>query len=199
MTAPKPRSCPICDVMFPSITKMEAHRKGCTLTCSGCQAIFKTKAAFKKHSDGCKVPCPDCAMRFKSERHLAEHRQQEHEVATPWKCSECDKQFARQDKLKRHMDELHKGKKRKIASTDISCPCGYTSGWKHNFDRHASTCPAHRKGACAFLQKAFAQEPSSSDDDVMSRAIRALQKTRDAAASAINRRCLVDDASCTCP
>jgi uncharacterized C2H2 Zn-finger protein len=185
MATPKPCSCPICDESFPSITKMQAHRKTCDLVCPGCDRIFKFKGAYTKHVAGCKYPCMDCDMRFKTEFKLAEHRSQVHEDKTPWKCTECTKEFARQDRLKRHMDEIHKGIKRKIETAlDDCCPCGYTSSRKLNWTRHINSCPAHRIGARNFLQKAFSDTAASSTQDPVDRALEALRQTCEAARQA---------------
>ena len=188
MAVAKPCACPICDENFPSITKMHAHRKNCVLTCQECLKTFKSKQSLAKHSKAtCGIPCSVCSMRFTTEFKRAEHMRENHEDKTPWKCADCPSQFERRDRLKRHVDEKHRGVKRKAEAIagDFCCPCSYTTTRKLNWERHTKACPAHRIGARAFFHRAFNNSASSSTASLAERAIAVLRQTRDAALNAI--------------
>lgn len=185
-SAAKPCNCTLCDEEFTSITKMEAHRKTCTLVCPDCGQIFKKRASYAKHMDvsSCqtnKIPCQICQVKFKTDVQLAAHLRDAYEDAAPWKCAECPMKFARLDVFKRHVTEMHQGIKRK-AEMDCKCPCGYVSNRKLNWDRHVKVCPAHRIGAADFLHKAFANSTAGSAVD---KALDALHKTVEAARQAM--------------
>jgi len=125
-------------------------------------------------------------MRFKTEFKRAQRMRETHEDKTPWKCAECPKQFVRQDRLKRHVDEKHRGVKRKAEiDGDLCCPCSYTTTRKLNWERHTKACPAHRTGARAFFHEAFNNSAASSTASLAERAIAVLRQTRDAALKAI--------------
>ena len=182
-TTSKPCKCTLCDAEFPSITKMEARRKTCTLTCADCGQVFKKRASHAKHLDtsSCqthKLPCQICQVKFKAEFQLANHMRDVHEDKTPWKCSQCPMEFHRQDVFQRHTNEKHKGLKRKEVPAECKCPCGYVPTRKLNWDRHTDVCPAHRIGALEFLHKALANSTAKSPEE---KAIDALHRTVEAA------------------
>ena len=186
-TTSKPCKCTLCDVEFPSITKMEAHRKTCTLTCADCGQVFKKRASHAKHLDTSpcqthKIPCQICQVKFKEHFQLANQLRDVHGDETPWKCSQCPMEFQRQDVFQRHINEKHKGIKRKEVLVECVCSCGYAPTRKLNWDRHINVCPAHRTGARAFLQKALANSKANSPEE---KVIDALYQTVEAARQAL--------------
>ena len=178
-TTSKPCKCTLCDVAFPSTTKMEAHRKNCTLACADCGQIFKKRASYNKHMDvsSCqthKIPCQICQVKFKTDFQLANHLQEMHGDEKPWKCSQCPMEFGRKDVFQRHTNEKHKGTKRKEVPAECVCPCGYVPTRKLNWDRHTDVCPAHRIGAVDFLHKAFVKSKANSAEEKAIDALRLL-------------------------
>ena len=91
-------------------------------------------------------------------------------------------EFQRQDVFQRHINEKHKGTKRKEVPAECVCPCGYVPTRKLNWDRHTDVCPAHRIGAIDFLHKAFAKSKANAPEEKM---IDALYQTVEAARQAI--------------
>jgi hypothetical protein len=129
-----------------------------------------------------KIPCQICQVKFKEHFQLANHLRDVHGDETPWKCSQCLMEFQRQDVFQRHVNEKHKGIKRKEVPAECACPCGYVPTRKLHWDRHTDVCPAHRIGAIDFLHKAFAKSKANSPQEKM---IDALYQTVEAARQAI--------------
>ena len=184
MAIAKPCTCTVCDVEFVSITKMQEHRKTCALTCPECSKTFKSKKSHTKHVEECQKShkCTLCPERFKAEHQLIRHNSTAHDISNLWKCEVCSKEFVRRDLMQRHTKEVHNGKKRKAECGTSTCPCGFSSDRKLNWDRHVNKCPAHRQGARTMLHAIF--EKSTTHEDQVEKAMSALFLVYSAAVAA---------------
>ncbi len=104
--------CPTCKNYFSSRNSLHNHLATHTNTdlrlflCNTCGHSFKTKKDLSRHAslhDTTKhKTCHECGMLFKTSFHLKRHSLTRHSNIKPFKCNQCDMQFARKDKLKQH-------------------------------------------------------------------------------------------------
>lgn len=167
---------------------MEAHRKTCRLTCEACAGVFKSKPALANH--GClKFFCLDCGdARFKTLAQLAEHKRTDHQDDSPWKCEECPAKFGRQDRLKRHVDETHKGQKRKteVAEGSSCAACGFVADRKVNFDRHMRSCRRLNQAAASGSSSSTAAEQQQQEQQASVPTVEAMPPARASSPSSVS-------------
>ena len=105
-------SCPTCKLDFTSRNSLHNHLATHNSSelrlflCDLCGHSFKTRKDLSKHAslhDSSKhKTCQECGMTFKTSFHLKRHSLTRHSNIRPYKCTECDMNFARKDKLKQH-------------------------------------------------------------------------------------------------
>ncbi|KAK0737620.1 hypothetical protein B0T21DRAFT_331867 [Apiosordaria backusii] len=108
----KPHICPVCNKGFSAkqaLTQhMFIHSNEKPLSCNLCSKTFRYPSALtmhqRVHSGAKPLTCPVCGKGFSESSNLSKHKRT-HEVKGRFNCSVpgCDRNFHRQDQLRRHM------------------------------------------------------------------------------------------------
>ncbi|KAK4201279.1 putative zinc-responsive transcriptional regulator [Triangularia verruculosa] len=108
----KPHICPVCQKGFSAkqaLTQhMFIHSNEKPLSCNLCSKTFRYPSALtmhqRVHSGAKPLTCPVCGKGFSESSNLSKHKRT-HEVKGRFNCSVpgCDRNFHRQDQLRRHM------------------------------------------------------------------------------------------------
>lgn len=118
--------CEKCNVSFTRQHNLKRHGKYCSITfkCPNCDKIYQKKGCYENHLSKCgkqkrtekrysisKKPkeciCEICKAVFSAKRNMIAHVKSIHEKIR-YNCKFCDKKFAHNCSLKRHIRKTHK-------------------------------------------------------------------------------------------
>ena len=117
----EPPFCTICFQGFESRNNLDLHianihkeDAGKRISCKFCGKSYMTTISLKYHIDTChsetspKVKCEVCDIEFSHSTTLKRHMKTHDKNPITFKCFECQKVFARKDKLTSHKNSVHR-------------------------------------------------------------------------------------------
>ena len=154
--------------------RLKVHKEA--ITCHKCRGKFTDFREYLMHrrselgkpEPSSKVKCDKCEKSI-SRDHLRRHMKEVHKfpqfnpvqgpVQKQYSCTQCDKQFKREENMRRHNDEVHSAQK---SGTNTCEHCGKSFTLERNLKQHLKNAhsPFFSTFKCDLCEKAFKQKGS---------------------------------------